>query len=176
MLTIINYINAHANDPSLPPPPAASPPFYDVDDDGLCRPGDVLLVINYINNHGTVGGEGEGVSRATTAREVAFPVTHDEGAVSGSVNVQFVPASSPGPQTAGVRFTSRARDTSEAVSASARTRRTANFQTPTGPRLTTESTAGPPRQALVAGLETWEDAVADELAALLAQDIGRSAW
>jgi hypothetical protein len=32
-----------------------------VDDDGLCTPNDVLLVINYINNGGTAGsGEAEG--------------------------------------------------------------------------------------------------------------------
>lgn len=51
VLILINYINAHPNEPILPvtPPP---PPYlyYDVDDDGACTPADVLRVINHINN------------------------------------------------------------------------------------------------------------------------------
>jgi hypothetical protein len=51
VLILINYINAHPNNPILPvtPPP---PPYlyYDVDNDGACTPADVLRVINHINN------------------------------------------------------------------------------------------------------------------------------
>ena len=46
-LTIINRLNIHP-DGSLPAPPAAPPPYYDVNDDRLCTAPDVLLVINVI--------------------------------------------------------------------------------------------------------------------------------
>ena len=93
VLAIINYINAHASDPSLPPPPAAPPPFYDVDDDGLCLPSDVLLVINYINTHAIPGGEGEGGLRAATASDGELAaVAPREPVQVASVRVQPVPA------------------------------------------------------------------------------------
>ena len=59
VLTVINYINSHPGDPSLPAPPASGPPYYDVDDSGDVTPQDVLLAINYINSHLSAAGEGE---------------------------------------------------------------------------------------------------------------------
>jgi hypothetical protein len=59
VLTVINYINGHPSDPSLPDPPASGPPFYDVDDSGDVIPLDALLVINYINSHLGASAEGE---------------------------------------------------------------------------------------------------------------------
>ncbi len=58
-MLIINWINAHPNDPSLPAPPASPPPYYDVSDSDGITALDVLLVINYINSHPTASGEGE---------------------------------------------------------------------------------------------------------------------
>jgi hypothetical protein len=51
VLIIINYINAHPDDASLPAAPALPPPYYDVTNDGLCTANDVLQVINDINAH-----------------------------------------------------------------------------------------------------------------------------
>lgn len=59
VLIVINYLNSHPGDPSLPAPPASGPPFYDVDDSGDVTPLDVLLAINYINSHPGAAGEGE---------------------------------------------------------------------------------------------------------------------
>jgi len=59
VLAVINYINSHPGDPSLPAPPASGPPFYDVDDSGDVTPVDALLAINYINSHLGAAGEGE---------------------------------------------------------------------------------------------------------------------
>jgi RHS repeat-associated protein len=50
VLILINRINAHPGDPSLPTAPETPPPFYDVNGDGVCDPGDVLIVINHLNN------------------------------------------------------------------------------------------------------------------------------
>jgi hypothetical protein len=49
VLLIIDYINAHSGDTSLPASPVSPPPYYDVDDDGHVTPVDVLNVIDYIN-------------------------------------------------------------------------------------------------------------------------------
>jgi hypothetical protein len=59
VLLLVNYINAHPGDPSLPAPPALPPPYYDVNNDNSCTPLDVLLVINYINSHPLDSGESE---------------------------------------------------------------------------------------------------------------------
>ncbi|MCL4206398.1 MAG: hypothetical protein KJ000_28285 [Pirellulaceae bacterium] len=50
VLRLINYINAQPGDPTLPPPPAVPPYYYDVDDDGFCIALDVLQLINHIND------------------------------------------------------------------------------------------------------------------------------
>jgi ELWxxDGT repeat protein len=59
VLLLVNYINAHPSDASLPAPPALPPPYYDVNNDNSCTPLDVLLVINYINSHPSGSGESE---------------------------------------------------------------------------------------------------------------------
>lgn len=59
VLLLINHINSHPGDPSLPAPPALPPPYYDVNNDNSCTPLDVLLVINYINSHPSGSGESE---------------------------------------------------------------------------------------------------------------------
>jgi hypothetical protein len=58
VLLLINYINAHPGDSSLPPPPEMPPLYYDVDDDQACTAADVLHVVNDINRR-SGGGEGE---------------------------------------------------------------------------------------------------------------------
>jgi hypothetical protein len=59
VLMIINWINAHPGVSTPPAPPAAGPPYYDVNADDLIAPQDVLLVVNYINSHSAAAGEGE---------------------------------------------------------------------------------------------------------------------
>ncbi len=61
VLLLVNYINAHPGDSSLPAAPAVPPPYYDVSGDGQCTANDVLQVINYINSHPGLGGEGESI-------------------------------------------------------------------------------------------------------------------
>lgn len=59
VLVLVQYINAHPGETSLPDPPTAPPPYYDVTGDGLVTPLDVLQVVNRINNQGVQPGEGE---------------------------------------------------------------------------------------------------------------------
>jgi hypothetical protein len=59
VLIIVNYINAHPGDMSLPDVQIAEPPFYDVSGDGLCTPHDVLLVINFLDSWEQPLAEGE---------------------------------------------------------------------------------------------------------------------
>lgn len=54
-LLLINYINNHLDDLSVPPPPAEPPPYYDVDGNGFVTALDVLYVIDVLN--GLVAGE-----------------------------------------------------------------------------------------------------------------------
>jgi sugar lactone lactonase YvrE len=80
-LILINYLNAQPG-ASLPPLPAAAPPYYDVNDDQSCTPLDVLQVVNYINSRPaeSSGGEGEAVAdpsaSAETSAALAEPVAH----------------------------------------------------------------------------------------------------
>ncbi|MCU0978265.1 MAG: dockerin type I domain-containing protein, partial [Pirellulaceae bacterium] len=66
-LVVINYINAHNGDVSLPADDLP-PPYLDVDGNGLVTAADVLAVINHLNNAATsssgAGGESAGVSFA----------------------------------------------------------------------------------------------------------------
>ena len=73
VLLIINYINNHPGDQSLPAPPATPPPYYDVTDDGLCTANDALFVINEINRRlsPTGAGEADGEEPAAAAVFVA---------------------------------------------------------------------------------------------------------
>jgi hypothetical protein len=73
VLIVINYINAHPGSTALPASPTAPPPYYDVNDDGLCTPLDVLTVINYINAHTAGAGEAEAVDLAWAASAVDGP-------------------------------------------------------------------------------------------------------
>ncbi len=61
-LIIINYINLHPGDTSLPDPPAAPPPYYDVNGDNAIAAIDALQVINYLNDQ--IEGEGESTTSA----------------------------------------------------------------------------------------------------------------
>jgi hypothetical protein len=56
-LVIINYLNAHPGDFTLPQPSLVLPPFVDVTGDNFCTPLDVLNVINFLNAQ--AAGEGE---------------------------------------------------------------------------------------------------------------------
>ena len=55
MLTLINDINSYGsrNLATVSPPAAAPPPFLDPSGDSQLSPVDVLVVINYINTHGS---------------------------------------------------------------------------------------------------------------------------
>jgi hypothetical protein len=68
VLLVINYINAHPGDSSLPPLPIRPPPYLDVNNDNACTPADVLEVINCIN--GDLGSSGEGEAAVAGAPAV----------------------------------------------------------------------------------------------------------
>lgn len=50
VLTLVLYVNANAGSTALPAPPATPPPYYDVNDDGICSSLDVLELIVHIDN------------------------------------------------------------------------------------------------------------------------------
>jgi len=58
-LAIVNYLNAHPGQTSLPSRSAAAPPFYDVNADGACTPHDALLVVNFLERARLATAEGE---------------------------------------------------------------------------------------------------------------------
>jgi hypothetical protein len=68
-LNIINWINEHPNDASLPAAPIAPPPYLDVDGSGFLTAQDVLFVVNYINQTTAqqAGGEPAGFAAAGIA-------------------------------------------------------------------------------------------------------------
>jgi hypothetical protein len=61
VLMIIDYINSHPGQVTLPFFTGEPHPWYDVNNDGDCTAVDVLLVIDYINAHPTGTAEGEAV-------------------------------------------------------------------------------------------------------------------
>jgi len=71
-LLVINYINTHLDDLSVPPPPVEPPPYYDVDGNGSVTALDVLIIIDVLNVQAAGesvpqpgqggGGSGEGES------------------------------------------------------------------------------------------------------------------
>ena len=97
-LLIINRLNAVGSGPLTGPPPSitAQQPFFDVTGDQLLSPRDVLLVINFLLNQVSAGGEGEGtaVPGSTEATMLILPP------VSLSF-VRFDPAGSPPQQRVG---------------------------------------------------------------------------
>jgi len=64
-LLVINYINAHPGNPSLPSAQETPPRYCDVSNDRLCTALDVLIVINYLNSRAAPAGEGEPVPAST---------------------------------------------------------------------------------------------------------------
>ena len=58
-LLVISYINAHPQDPSVPPSPAEPPPYYDVDGNGIVSALDVLTVVSKLNAQAAGGPESE---------------------------------------------------------------------------------------------------------------------
>jgi hypothetical protein len=96
-LVIINYINGHGGDLSVPASDVP-PPYYDVDGNGLVTAGDVLLVINQLNNaaaaSGGTGGPGSGEAPGTGSAE---------GEAAGVRSVPILPPpSSPTPAPSAV--------------------------------------------------------------------------
>jgi ELWxxDGT repeat protein len=67
VLILINYINAHAGQATLPPRPTGHSPFYDATGDNAATPLDVLTVINYINSLGGPAGEAQPSGLLTTS-------------------------------------------------------------------------------------------------------------
>jgi hypothetical protein len=106
VLTIIDYINAHLGDTSLPAAPAVPPPYLDVNGDQAVTAQDVLAVIDYINNRPAASGEGEAVGERVAPRtvacseSVAAPVRWDARATAESpdrAGVTTAPISPPPP-------------------------------------------------------------------------------
>jgi len=58
-LAVINYLDAHPAETSLPNRSTAEPPFYDVNEDGACTPLDALRVINFLDQARLATAEGE---------------------------------------------------------------------------------------------------------------------
>ncbi len=58
-LILINWMNLHQPETTLPDPPEHAPPFLDVNGDNACTASDVLWVINNINGRAAGAGEGE---------------------------------------------------------------------------------------------------------------------
>lgn len=73
VLILINRINSHPGDSSLPAAPELPPPFYDVDGDGLCNAVDVLMVINLINKQSAAAAEGEPAVQAPKRAAAELP-------------------------------------------------------------------------------------------------------
>jgi hypothetical protein len=96
VLTLINYINAHPNDSSLPPLPAAPPPYYDVNGDDQCTALDVLTVINHINSLPLREAEGEEIEFVESSPLFGrLPPVHAPARVS-----QPIPSATPTNTTA----------------------------------------------------------------------------
>jgi hypothetical protein len=70
VLTVINYINAHPGDVSLPALPSLPPPYLDVDGDNQVTAADVLAIVNFLNNR---SAEGETVAARPRSQLAAFP-------------------------------------------------------------------------------------------------------
>ncbi len=77
VLMLINYINDHPGQASMPASDGTSPPYYDVSGDDACTAMDVLQVINRINQSAGRAGEGEAVSLAVAPAEPTQSVTPD---------------------------------------------------------------------------------------------------
>jgi len=81
VLLLVNYINAHPGESSVPPAPQVPPPFYNVDGDDGITAQDVLLVINYINSQSAAAGEAEATATPTEAEAGAIAGARDRSAV-----------------------------------------------------------------------------------------------
>ena len=81
VLILINYINNHPGDASLPASPAVSPPYYDVNGDNQITALDVVAVINCLNSDPS--GEGEAGTNPLGAVAVSVP---DPRGSSGSAS------------------------------------------------------------------------------------------
>lgn len=102
VLAIINHINSHPVDSSLPDPPASPPPYYNVNGDESIGPADVLMVVNYLNAH--PGGAAAG--------EASEDLVGELGAGAGAEAVQLAAVGIPSctDRNAGPAFPSRSDD------------------------------------------------------------------
>jgi hypothetical protein len=64
-LILINWMNLHQPETTLPDPPEHAPPFLDVNGDNACTASDVLWVISRINGQAAGASEGESSLFAT---------------------------------------------------------------------------------------------------------------
>ncbi len=87
-LIIINYINAHPGNSSLPASPSTGPPYYDVAQRGFVSALDVLLVVNYIDGRGSISSpEGEAApSYNPTSWPLSQPSTLPSSIAAASPN------------------------------------------------------------------------------------------
>ncbi|MCY2986427.1 MAG: FG-GAP-like repeat-containing protein [Planctomycetota bacterium] len=102
VLIIINYINQHPGDTSLPPAASMPPPFLDVSGDNFVTPTDVLMVISYIDNGNVASAEGEGlVTAANHSAGLPSTVRVTAAVAAGASSELFVvpvpPSDSPFP-------------------------------------------------------------------------------
>ncbi len=94
VLVVINHINAHPRDFSLPPTPVSPPPFPDVGGNGRCTPSDVPAVINEIIASAVPAAEAEGATQGTgwTAEVTASLLPALAGAAGPTVALSSAPA------------------------------------------------------------------------------------
>jgi hypothetical protein len=96
-LVVINYINGHSGDLSVPASDVP-PPYYDVDGNGLVTAGDVLLIINQLNNAAAGGG---GISGLASGESPGGGSAEGEAAGVRSLPI-LPPPSSPRPSSPAV--------------------------------------------------------------------------
>lgn len=82
-LVLINYINAHGGDQSVPQNDVP-PPYYDVDGNGLITPADVLQVINELNRQSSGGYPAGERGAPFPASPPAPPAEGEQGAAPPS--------------------------------------------------------------------------------------------
>jgi hypothetical protein len=83
VLVLVNHINNHPGDTSLPAPPAAGPPYYDVNDDNQITALDVVAVTNYLNTD--LSGEGEAGTNPLGAVAVSVSDSRESSGLASPV-------------------------------------------------------------------------------------------
>ena len=106
-LVLINWINLHQPETTLPDPPEHAPPFLDVNGDNACTASDVLWVIDGINGQAAGASEGESSLFATLpmrrpGSSSSVPPTFPDWTIRGVAASDGRPAVQP--RTVGAAF------------------------------------------------------------------------